>query len=88
MVCTPKFVPRLNVQLVAYTLALLLKTRPLLPALGVAGWMIRQAALWSREHGATRLGLAVSRANVAARATWDRLGLAEVAGYSYYLREL
>lgn len=54
---------------------------------GLAGWMLRQAAFWAQDQGATRLGLAVSRANTGARAAWDRLGLAEVAGYAYYLRE-
>lgn len=53
---------------------------------GLAGWMIRQAALWAAEQGAARIGLAVSRANTGARATWDRLGFAEVAGYAYYAK--
>ncbi|TBN37729.1 GNAT family N-acetyltransferase [Paracoccus subflavus] len=55
---------------------------------GLAGWMMRQAAFWAQEQGATRLGLAVSRTNSGARAAWDRLGLAEVAGYAYYVRDL
>lgn len=55
---------------------------------GLAGWMMRQAAIWAAGNGATRMALAVSRANAGARATWDRLGFAEVAGYSYYLRDL
>ncbi|SNR40755.1 GNAT family N-acetyltransferase [Paracoccus sediminis] len=53
---------------------------------GLAGWMARQAALWAAEQGATRIGLAVSRANTGARATWDRLGLSEIAGYGYYAK--
>lgn len=55
---------------------------------GLAGWMMRQAALWAAEQGATRIGLAVSRANSGARATYDRLGFTEAAGYAYYATEL
>lgn len=55
---------------------------------GLAGWMMRQAALWATEQGATRIGLAVSRANTGARASWDRLGFTEVAGYAYYAKSL
>ena len=55
---------------------------------GVAGWMMRQAALWAADRGALRIGLAVSRDNAAARATWDRLGFVEAAGYAYYARPL
>lgn len=54
---------------------------------GLAGWMMRQAALWAQEEGATRIALAVSRANAAARAAWDGLGFAEVAGYAYFRRD-
>ena len=53
---------------------------------GLAGWMMRQAAFWAGDGGATRVGLAVSRANAGARATWDRLGFSEVAGYAYYAK--
>ena len=55
---------------------------------GLAGWMMRQVALWAAEQGATRIGLAVSRANIGARATYDRLGFTEIAGYAYYARDL
>ncbi|MDQ1900356.1 GNAT family N-acetyltransferase [Paracoccus sp. WLY502] len=55
---------------------------------GLAGWMMRQVALWAAEQAATRIGLAVSRANTGARATYDRLGFIEVAGYAYYARNL
>ncbi len=55
---------------------------------GLAGWLMRQAAVWGQEQGATRVGLAVSRANTGARATYDRLGFAEVAGYAYFARDL
>ena len=51
---------------------------------GLAGWMMRQAALWAAENGATRMGLAVSRANAGAVALYRALGFDEVAGYAYY----
>lgn len=51
---------------------------------GLAGWMMRQAAIWADAQGATRVGLAVSRANSGARALYDSLGFDEVAGYAYY----
>lgn len=55
---------------------------------GMAGWIMRQAAFWAAENGADRIALAVSRANTGARATYDRLGFAEVAGYAYYERPI
>lgn len=60
-----------------------------LPALrrkGLAGWMIRSAAIWAAEQGAERIGLAVSRANGGAVALYREMGFREVAGYSYYAR--
>lgn len=51
---------------------------------GLAGWIMRQAAIWAADQGADRIGLAVSRANTGARAAYDRLGFVEAAGYSYY----
>lgn len=59
---------------------------PALRRRGMAGWMMRQAAIWAEAQGAARIGLAVSRANVAARALYDRLGFAEAGGYAYYAR--
>ncbi|MTE00433.1 GNAT family N-acetyltransferase [Paracoccus sp. YIM 132242] len=53
---------------------------------GLAGWMMRQAAFWAQDQGATRIGLAVSRANAGARAAYDRLGFVEAAGYAYYAK--
>lgn len=51
---------------------------------GVAGWMMRHAAQWAQAQGATRIGLAVSRANAAARATYAGLGLQVAGSYAYY----
>ncbi|AUH33791.1 GNAT family N-acetyltransferase [Paracoccus tegillarcae] len=52
--------------------------------LGLAGWMMRQAAFWAVDQGAARIGLAVSRQNDAAMALYQHLGFSEVAGYGYY----
>lgn len=54
---------------------------------GLAGWMVRAAAHWAQEQGADRLALAVSRANTGARASYDRLGFRELAGYRYWARD-
>lgn len=53
---------------------------------GAAEWMMRKAAFWALEHGATRMALAVTRANEAAVGLYRKLGFREVAGYSYYIR--
>lgn len=54
---------------------------------GLAGWLLRKAAEWALQNDAPRLGLAVSRANTGARALYDRLGFAELGGYSYWARD-
>lgn len=53
---------------------------------GVGAWIVRQAAEWAVDQGATRLALAVSRANVGALALYHSLGFREAAGYAYYAR--
>nr|WP_241865483.1 GNAT family N-acetyltransferase [Paracoccus salsus] len=53
---------------------------------GLAGWMMRGAAIWAAGKGATRLALAVSRDNQAAIAFYRNLGFEEVAGYGYRIR--
>ncbi|MBC9246511.1 GNAT family N-acetyltransferase [Paracoccus sp. 11-3] len=53
---------------------------------GLAGWMMREAAFWARDNGATRMGLAVTRGNTGAIAAYHDLGFQEVAGYRYYTR--
>lgn len=52
--------------------------------LGLAGWMMRQGAIWAAVNGASRIGLAVSRANTAAVALYRAMGFDEIAGYAYY----
>lgn len=54
---------------------------------GLAGWMMRQAAFWAAEQGATRIGLAVSRANQAAQATYASMGFSVTGSYAYYGRD-
>lgn len=51
---------------------------------GLAGWMMRQAAAWAQDLGATRIGLAVSRANTTAQATYASLGFTAAGSYAYY----
>lgn len=51
---------------------------------GMAGWLMRRAALWAQEKGADRLALAVGRENEGAVALYAAMGFAEVAGYAYY----
>lgn len=53
---------------------------------GLSGWLARAAAEWAVGQGAQRLGLAVSRANLAARASYDKLGFQEIETYSYWMR--
>ena len=50
---------------------------------GLAGWMMRQAAQWAQEFGATRIGLAVSRVNTTAQATYASLGFTVQGSYAY-----
>lgn len=50
---------------------------------GVGARMMATAARWAMAEGATRLALAVTRANAEARALYATLGMAEVASYHY-----
>lgn len=49
---------------------------------GLAGWMMRKAALFAADHGADYLALAVTRDNPAV-ALYQRLGFGIVARYCY-----
>lgn len=53
---------------------------------GLASWMMRQAAFWAADQGASRIALAVSRRNEVARAVYTSLGFAVAGSYAYYLR--
>jgi N-acetylglutamate synthase len=53
---------------------------------GLAGWLMRQAAFWARDAGATRLGVAVTVANTAAQAAYAGLGFNRAGRYTYHAR--
>ncbi|WP_245752637.1 GNAT family N-acetyltransferase [Poseidonocella pacifica] len=50
---------------------------------GVGRAMLTAAANWAASHGATELGLAVTRANTPANALYAAMGLEVVGGYHY-----
>lgn len=51
--------------------------------LGLAQNMMRAAARWAGDQGATRLALVVRRDNAEAIALYARMGMAEAGGYHY-----
>lgn len=50
---------------------------------GTGGHLLRAAANWAAAQGATRLSLVVTERNLAARALYDRAGMAVVGQYHY-----
>lgn len=60
-----------------------LEVRPDLRRQGVAGQILRAAALWAGAQGADRLALAVTEANSGARALYASLGMQPVGQYHY-----
>lgn len=50
---------------------------------GLAGRLVRAAAAWAADRGATTLALAVKEENAAARTLYAGLAMAEVGGYHY-----
>lgn len=54
---------------------------------GVAARLMQAAACWAEKAGARALCVFVTRDNAAAMALYHRLGLREVAGYHYRLKE-
>lgn len=64
-----------------------LEVAPQMRRQGVATTMMRAAAHWAGAQGATRLAVAVTRANAPACALYAGLGMAEVGGYHYRIRE-
>lgn len=50
---------------------------------GVAGWMMRKAAFWGAEQGASHIAVLVTEANTGANALYDALGLTRIGGYHY-----
>lgn len=63
-----------------------LEVRPHLRRQGVGEVLLRAAANWAAERGATRLSLVVTQRNAAARALYDRLGMAVVGLYHYRMK--
>lgn len=53
---------------------------------GLGGLLLRAAANWAAEQGATRLSLVVTRQNAAARALYARLGMEVVGEYHYRMK--
>ncbi len=60
-----------------------LEVTPALRRMGSAAAMVRRAACWAGEQGATRLSLVVTSANLPARALYASLGLQGVGQYHY-----
>ena len=63
-----------------------LEVRPHLRRQGVGEVVLRAAANWAAEQGAQQLGLVVTQRNAAARALYDRLGMAVVGRYHYRMK--
>jgi ribosomal protein S18 acetylase RimI-like enzyme len=59
------------------------EVRPALRRNGAARQMLRAAAHWAAEMGADRLALAVTEANLPARALYASLGMQPVGQYHY-----
>lgn len=50
---------------------------------GVAGWIMRKAAFWASEQGATHVSVLCTKANVAANRLYSSLGMTIVGEYHY-----
>lgn len=60
-----------------------LEVRPAARRQGTGGHILRAAANWAAEQGATRLSLVVTERNAAARALYERAGMALAGQYHY-----
>lgn len=60
-----------------------LEVRPAHRRHGMGEWMMRQAAIWARDHGASELCLLATIANRPANALYARLGMQQGDGYHY-----
>lgn len=63
-----------------------LEVKPGLRRHGMGKDLLHAAANWAIGHGATRLSLAVTRQNTAARALYARLGMEVVGQYHYRMK--
>lgn len=50
---------------------------------GIAGWIMRQAAFWAQEHGATEMAVLCTKANTPALRLYSGLGFETAAQYHY-----
>lgn len=50
---------------------------------GMAGWFMRMAAFWARDHGASHIAVVCTQANIGANALYASLGMALVGQYHY-----
>jgi GNAT superfamily N-acetyltransferase len=50
---------------------------------GVGGWLMRRAAFWARDEGATTMAVFCTEANTGGLALYTSLGLADVGQYHY-----
>ncbi|RDC73977.1 GNAT family N-acetyltransferase [Rhodovulum sp. 12E13] len=64
-----------------------LEVLPAMRRKGIGQHLMRAAALWARRQGAEALAVLVTRANAPALALYRGLGMEQVAGYHYRLRE-
>ena len=53
---------------------------------GVARWLMKQAAFWAAEQGASQLNVACTKANVAANALYRSIGMKVVGEYHYRMK--
>ncbi|WP_146346431.1 GNAT family N-acetyltransferase [Falsiphaeobacter marinintestinus] len=51
--------------------------------MGLGKWMMRGAAIWARDHGATRMTVLCTQANDAANGLYSSLGMRVVGQYHY-----
>jgi GNAT superfamily N-acetyltransferase len=63
-----------------------LEVRPHLRKQGTGEVILRAAANWAAAQGAKQLSLVVTKRNAAARALYDRLGMAVVGQYHYRMK--
>ena len=54
---------------------------------GLAAWMMRKAAFWAAEQGATMMAVLCTQANTSANALYSSLGMDVVGQYHYRLLE-
>lgn len=53
---------------------------------GVASWLMKHAAFWAAEQGASRLNIACTKSNVAANALYRSIGMKVVGEYHYRMK--